>query len=313
MIDDDDYELASAYCDGDVDAVQRARVEGDPALQLVVDEITQLRLHLADHADAALGANRLPPPEVKSAQLALAGDAFSELFASSEAMPAAHAEVSAGGHSASGASVIDLRDRKRYRLLTMAAGFIVVAGVGVMALNSLGGSSADTTSSADAIESADAGSSDQATLQAEGAATDTASDSSETNTTEAAADEPIASAVAEAPAEGERASVSPLDQPVPSYTFGPDESLADIVATIDDDGLAVTADEDQMNDPSSKSLGLSCAALAFPDDTIESAILITRGDQRLELAIVEAGTTTFAVTFESGCIESDRVALPDRG
>ncbi|MFM8267149.1 MAG: hypothetical protein ACKOA2_03945 [Ilumatobacteraceae bacterium] len=44
---DDDVELVSAYLDGHVDEVERARVESSPSLRALADELSSVRNHLA--------------------------------------------------------------------------------------------------------------------------------------------------------------------------------------------------------------------------------------------------------------------------
>src|SRR4051794_30292694 len=70
-----DAVLASAYVDDDVDATQRALVESDPQLQLLVDQLREVRMALAAPLDV--------PSSARSAAIAAALSALDHTTQSS--------------------------------------------------------------------------------------------------------------------------------------------------------------------------------------------------------------------------------------
>jgi hypothetical protein len=127
-----ELELASAYLDGDVDEVQRARVEASPELMAIVASFRKVQSGLRDTPAADAAAR-------DTAVLAALAE-----FDVLRAPPAAAVAPAAA------TNVVPLQRRARFsRIMMSAAAALLIGGVGVVAIKSFGGSSSDQTSSAD--------------------------------------------------------------------------------------------------------------------------------------------------------------------
>lgn len=127
-----ELELASAYLDGDVDEVQRAQVEASPELMALVASFGQVKAGLRD----------TPPVDAVARDTAVLA-ALAE-FDVLRAPPVAAADVAAASN------VVPLQRRARFsRVVMSAAAALLIGGVGVVAVNSFGGSSNDESSGAD--------------------------------------------------------------------------------------------------------------------------------------------------------------------
>jgi hypothetical protein len=128
-----ELELASAYLDDDVDEVQRAQVEASPELMALVASFRQQQTGLRD-----------APPVDAAARDAAVLAALAE-FDVLRASPAA----ALVGAPATG-NVVPMQRRTRFsRVMLSAAAALLIGGVGVVAINSFGGSSNDQSSTAD--------------------------------------------------------------------------------------------------------------------------------------------------------------------
>lgn len=151
MHDDDlhpDHELASAYLDGDVTEVQRAQVEASPELSALVATMRDVRSQLAD----------VPPASVAAREAALAA-MLAEFDAPSTGAdePATPAAAAVAVQPAAASNVVSLASRRRWptRIMSAAAGLLVVGAVGVAVKGGLDGSSDSKASSATFAPSAD--------------------------------------------------------------------------------------------------------------------------------------------------------------
>ncbi len=145
MHDDDlhpDHELASAYLDGDVTEVERAQVEASPDLSALVATMRDVRSQLSD----------VPPASAAAREAALAAmlaefDAPSAIAGEPATPPAAAAAATA---PAAGSNVVSLASRRRWpaRVMSAAAGLLVVGAVGVAIKGGMDSSSDSKASSA---------------------------------------------------------------------------------------------------------------------------------------------------------------------
>lgn len=148
MHDDDlhpDHELASAYLDGDVTEVQRAQVEASPELSALVATMRDMRSQLSD----------VPPASAAAREAALAA-MLAEFDAPSSGADE-HVAVAAAS-VAPPSNVVSLASRRQWpkRVMSAAAGLLVVGAVGVAIKGGLGGSTSDSkASSATAPANAD--------------------------------------------------------------------------------------------------------------------------------------------------------------
>jgi hypothetical protein len=133
-------ELASAYLDGELDSTERAAAAADADVVEVIDSFARVR--------AATGEVEPAAASTKNAAIAAALAEFDALHATSS--PAVDATTPA-------AKVISLQSRhqRAYRVLTGAAAAVVIAVVGIAALNSRGQSDNDLATSATAAPAAD--------------------------------------------------------------------------------------------------------------------------------------------------------------
>ncbi len=301
MIEDDDYELASAYSDGELDAAQRTVVENDPRLVSVVQEIEALRNRLVQ-ADDTL-ASRPVDNDIKAKHLAMAGAAFDDLYgATGRETPGAAPSVSTNGSSPTpSANIIDLRNRRRYRVLSMAAGFVVVAGIGALAIGSLAniGSGEDSASTAAMVEETQA-------LDAPMAASEAATDTTEAMAEDSAMNDSAASA--DAPAEdsageSERTTLTTPDgAPIPNYAFPATATLLEIsdeLGIINEDGYVPYLD--------------GCATPLYELDTIRSAIPILVGEAIVEYFVTFEDDAFTAHLVDTECVELEQLVLQTDG
>ena len=151
MHDDDlhpDHELASAYLDGDVTEVERAQVEASPDLSALVATMRDVRSQLSD----------VPPASAAARESALAA-MLAEFDAPSAGAedPDAPLAVAAAAPPAAASNVVSLASRRRWptRIMSAAAGLLVVGAVGVAIKGGLDSSSDSKASSATFAPSAD--------------------------------------------------------------------------------------------------------------------------------------------------------------
>lgn len=203
-------ELISAYIDGVTTPEETARVDADPELRAAADRLRALA--------GEVGRVPMPPPEVRSAHLSAALDAFDALGGSTDVLDDAAPEVdgftgdadpgdTTGGGSGDGVVSLDRHRVERREappagrpggipswLGAAAAAVVVVGGLG-LAFQQLGSSGGDDSFDA-AIESADESAEDgdaratgAAAESAELDADDSAEDTMEAEESEAMADE----------------------------------------------------------------------------------------------------------------------------
>jgi len=143
-------ELASAYVDSDVDATQRAEVEASAQLMDIVAALRQVRTDLADVA----------PVDEVARQRAFAA-AFAEFDLAAATAPHVEARAAAATPAvaatiAAPARVVPFPSRTRWsRVLGAAAAVLVVGGIGLMAVNGIGGSDSKSSSATIAPVQAD--------------------------------------------------------------------------------------------------------------------------------------------------------------
>jgi hypothetical protein len=147
--------LASAYLDGEVDAAERARVEGDPELLAEVDRLRAVR--------ALIGDTEPSPISIREELLANALDAWDRLPAAERNRDATPRALDRSVHpgAAAAASTItaptSLADRRRAtlnrRLLGAAAAIVLVLGAGIVAQVVTSDSSDDSDTVADVAAS----------------------------------------------------------------------------------------------------------------------------------------------------------------
>ncbi|MEL7156792.1 MAG: zf-HC2 domain-containing protein [Actinomycetota bacterium] len=144
-------ELLSAYIDGESSPEEVARVEADPELRAAADSLRAL--------SGQVGRVPAPGPEIRSAHLAAALDAF-DASAASAASGAPAGEADDGDGGAAGVTSLGARrrarDERRARgvpswLGAAAAAVIVVGGAGY-ALQQAGGGDDDVFTAADTAE-----------------------------------------------------------------------------------------------------------------------------------------------------------------
>jgi hypothetical protein len=174
-MNDDLTLLASAYLDGDVDDVERARVEADPELLAEVERLRSVQMLLGDTEPS--------PISTREELLANALDAWDRLPESErfrDATPVGAVRDPAAAGAATITAPTSLADRRRVnsnrRMLAAAAAITIVLGGGIAAQVLVGGSGddddsatvADVRSLADeAGDSADADTSAEAELSQE--------------------------------------------------------------------------------------------------------------------------------------------------
>ena len=134
-MNDDLTLLASAYLDGQVDAAERARVEGDPELLAEVERLRTVRLLIGDTEPSAIST--------REELLANALDVWDRLPAAERNRDATPSVIDRSIHpgAAAAASTItaptSLADRRRTtlnrRLLGAAAAIVLVLGAGIVA------------------------------------------------------------------------------------------------------------------------------------------------------------------------------------
>jgi hypothetical protein len=147
--------LASAYLDGEVDAAERARVEGDPELLAEVERLRAVR--------ALIGDTEPSPISTREELLANALDAWDRLPAAErnrDATPRALDRSVHPGAAAAASSITaptSLADRRRAtlnrRLLGAAAAIVLVLGAGIVAQVVTSDSSDDDDTVADVAAS----------------------------------------------------------------------------------------------------------------------------------------------------------------
>lgn len=301
MIEDDDYELASAYSDGELDAAQRTVVENDPRLVSVVQEIEALRNRLI-HADDALPSGPVDN-DVKTKHLAVAGAAFDDLYGETRPeTPTPTPSVSTNGSTpAPSANIIDLRNRRRYRVLSMAAGFVVVAGIGAVAISGVAnrGSSEDSAETAAMVEETQALDAPMAASEAATDTTEAMADDSAMNDSAASADAPAEDSAGES----ERpTATTPEGAPIPNYAFPATTTLREIsdeLAIVSDDGYVPYLD--------------GCASPLFELDTIDSAIPILLGEATVEYFVTFENDVFTAHLVDAECVELEQLVLQPDG
>lgn len=288
MIEENDYELASAYCDGELDAAQRAVVENDPRLVAVVSEIKSLRERLQEVPDTL--SSRPVSDDIRERQLSLAGAAFDELYGGTS---------STAPVSTPSSNIIDLRSRRRYRILTMAAGFVMVAGIGALAVRGAvtSGSTDDSAdfasmaedaSNTEALEAPMAAATESTEATEEGIAADDASEAIEES--EAMADAPVA--------ESEPDETVVVDEERTVSTFAADD---DLVIISDNLGLAEEEGVPPFLD--------GCAPALFELDAIASSIPIVRGGVPLEYIVTLENEVTTAHLVDASCTEIEQFVV----
>ena len=282
MIDDEHYELASAYSDGELDDAERSLVENDPALLALANEIQHVRSQL--QAQDASNADHAPSQELRSRQLAIAGAAFDERYAVEQ--PATPAVL---------APVIDLRQQRRYKVLSMAAGFVIVAGVGAMAIRASSGSS-DSAASSDSAESAQIAAETTVMVSELNDEAFAASDRAAELSTTAAAEAPAEESAADDAGAAEEASLAPL-------AF-PDEATLESIIT---SGLVAGLDGSELEGAEPNLDG--CALELFPAESITTALQIERGSELLELVITSDGANSVAHLIDRACLEIESLEI----
>jgi hypothetical protein len=124
-------ELASAYIDGDVDAVQRAEVEASSQLMAIVAALQQVRARVVN----------VPPVTATSRDLAI-----TRALAEFDAM---RAETATSTTAPS--NVVPIGSRTRWtRVLSAAAAVVIVGVVGIVAVNGLHGTKSRSSGAAPA-------------------------------------------------------------------------------------------------------------------------------------------------------------------
>jgi len=159
-MNDDLTLLASAYLDGQVDAAERARVEGDPELLAEVDRLRTVRVLIGDTEPS--------PISTREELLANALDAWDRLPSAERSRDATPRALDRSVHpgAAAAASTItaptSLADRRRAtlnrRLLGAAAAIVLVLGGGIVAQIVTSGGDDDGDTVADVSEGGDAAS-----------------------------------------------------------------------------------------------------------------------------------------------------------
>ncbi len=149
MNDDDLTLLASAYLDGDVDEVERARVEADADLLAEVERLRHVRLLLGDTEPSSIST--------RERLLATALDTWDRLPASErsrDTTPSGLVRDPAIAAAATISAPPSLGDRRRVtsnrRILAAAAALTVVLGGGIAAQVNVGGGDDDSATTADA-------------------------------------------------------------------------------------------------------------------------------------------------------------------
>ena len=187
-MNDDLTLLASAYLDGDVDEVERARVEADADLLAEVERLRHVRLLLGDTEPSSIST--------REQLLATALDAWDRLPASErsrDTTPSGLVRDPAFAGAATMSAPTALVDRRRAtsnrRILAAAAALTVVLGGGIAAQVYVGGGDDDdSASTADAppepvvADDADDDSAEAALSQAPTAGGDVAAESTELDT-----------------------------------------------------------------------------------------------------------------------------------
>ena len=158
-MNDDLTLLASAYLDGEVDAAERARVEGDPELLAEVERLRTVRVLIGDIEPS--------PISTREELLANALDAWDRLPAAERTRDATPRALDRSVHpgAAAAASTItaptSLADRRKAtfnrRLLGAAAAIVLVLGAGIVAqiVTSDGGDDSDTVADGAASQAAE--------------------------------------------------------------------------------------------------------------------------------------------------------------
>ena len=128
--------LASAFVDGEATEAERREVQSSPQLQALVGSFQQLKVQVADVP--------LVSSNTREVAFAAAFAAFDSLAEAGE-QPAATAAVSPPPHVA---PVIELASRRRWpgRVMSAAAGLLLVGVVGIAVLNGRGGNDSDSSS-----------------------------------------------------------------------------------------------------------------------------------------------------------------------
>lgn len=290
MIEDDDYELASAYCDGELDAAQRAVVENDPRLVAVVSEIKSLRERLQEVPDTL--SSRPVSDDIRERQLSLAGAAFDELYGGTS---------SAEPVSTPSSNIIDLRSRRRYRILTMAAGFVMVAGIGALAVRGAV-TSGSTNDSADFASMAeDAGNTEA--LEAPMAA--------ETESTEATEEGIAADDASEAMEESDAMADAPVAESEPDETVVVDEesTVSTFLFAADDDLVIISDNLGVAEEEGVPPFLDGCAPALFELDAIASSIPIVRGGVPLEYIVTLENEVATAHLIDTECVELEQLVI----
>jgi transcription termination factor Rho len=150
-------ELASAYLDGELDTTERAAAAADAGVMEVIDSFARVRAAIGEVEPAAANS--------KDAAIAAALAEFDAIHATSSPSGAAPKVIS-----------LQSRHQRAYRVLTGVAAAIVIAVVGIAALNARGQVDNDSASSATVAPAADQAGSPELKTATESAAAATAAD-----------------------------------------------------------------------------------------------------------------------------------------
>jgi hypothetical protein len=314
-MNDDLTLLASAYLDGQVDAAERARVEGDPGLLAEVERLRAVRVLIGDVEPS--------PISTREQLLANALDAWDRLPATERGRDATPRVLDRSVHpgAAAAAATItaptSLADRRRAsmnrRLLGAAAAIVLVLGGGIAAQIVTSGSNDDSDTVADVADVADEGV--DAASDAESGAASSEESSAELST---AAADAVPEADPAADATGGTQLDTGIDNPAP-----PGERELERITTPDE--LAIFA-SDAVGAPVAPEVP---AATSAPVDDLlsdtESAILDAElplclgadyvvgpalyGDVEVVVAVDESRNLALAYTPVS-CQEIARARLP---
>lgn len=152
-MNDDLTFLASAYLDGDTTPAERARVDGDPTVIAEVERLRQVR--------AVLSHTESPPISIRERHIAAAFEVWDRMPTSEfgrEATPPGTQSAAAAGQASitSPTSLGDLHQRRgSSRVLTFAAGLIVLFGGGIVARGFISSNNNNDSIANEAVDTAD--------------------------------------------------------------------------------------------------------------------------------------------------------------